>query len=257
MLLPHCTFYTAKLTNPRGLTQHRQHAEHDVEAAVMSGMRQRHVQTTNDEAEASSPSSSAAAAAVHEPSSSAAAAAANEEEALRAKALGVEALQRGDYERAVRLLGISNRLSPNNPNTRELLTSSLAGQARMDSGRESAHRTAAAAALPWSEHQAFGRFMIRVDATMDWVWQYLPSSVQGAVTRYIHPSTRKPLAYVSILILSAALYRFVLRGPPLAFGGLPGDIYYNSGNVVVSAPLLSCFLASVAFSFLFQQQAPR
>lgn len=223
----------------------------------MEGMRQRHVQTTNDEAEAAASSSEAAA--VHEPSS-AAVAAANEEEALRAKALGVEALQRGDYERAVRLLGISNRLSPN-PDTRGLLNSSLAGQARMDSGRESAHRTAAAAAPPWSEHQAFGRFMIKVDATMDWVWQYLPLSVQEAIRHYIHPSTRKPLAYVSILILSTALYRFVLRrGPPLAFGRLPGDIYYNSGNVVVSAPLLSCFLASVAFSQLarlFRQQAPR
>lgn len=219
----------------------------------MEGMRQRHVPTTNDDASLASSAGGGA----HEPSTSAAAAAANEEEGTRAKALGVEALQRGEYERAVRLLGISNRLSPN-ADTRGLLNSALAGQARMDSGRASAHRTAAATAPPWSEHQVFGRFMIKVDAVMDWVWKYLPALVQGAITRYIHPSTRKPLAYVSILILAAALYRFVLHGPPLAFGRLPGDIYYNSGNVVVSAPLLSCFLASVAFSQLarlFQQQA--
>lgn len=224
-------------------------------ATVMEGMRQRHVQTANDEVGAAASSSSAAAA--HEPSS-AAAAAANEEEAVRAKALGVEALQRGEYERAVRLLGISNRLSPN-ADTRGLLNSALVGQARMEASRASAHRTAAATAPPWSEHQAFGRFMIQVDAAMDWVWQYLPLPVQEAITRYIHPSTRKPLVYVSILILTAALYRFVLHGPPLAFGRLPGDIYYNSGNVVVSAPLLSCFLASMAFSQLarlFKQQAP-
>jgi len=102
--------------------------------------------------------------------------------------------------------------------------------------------------------------MIKVDAAMDWAWEYLPTSAKGAITCYIHPSSRKPLAYISILILGMCLYRFVLRGPPLAFGRLPGDIYYNRGNVVVSAPLLSCFLASVAFSQvarLFQRQARR
>ncbi|TFJ86544.1 hypothetical protein NSK_002201 [Nannochloropsis salina CCMP1776] len=183
-----------------------------------------------------------------ETSPPAATAAVNEEEALRAKALGVDALRRGDYDRAARFLSISSRLLPENADIRGLLNSALAGQARTDTRRASAHRAAAATAPPWSPQHVSGRFMNGLDAVLDKVWASLPSAGQNLITRYTHPPMRKPLAYVSILIITAATYRFVLRGPPLVLGHLPGDIYYNSGNVVVSAPLLSCFLASMAFS---------
>jgi hypothetical protein len=92
--------------------------------------------------------------------------------------------------------------------------------------------------------------MIRVDALLDAAWEQFPVSLRETITRYIHPTTRRPLAYVTCLILMVATYRFVLHGPRLVFGALPGDIYYHSDNVMVSAPLLSCFLLSMGFNFI-------
>ncbi len=179
----------------------------------------------------------------------AAATASNGDEAARAKALGREALQLQQYDKAIRLLRISDRLHPNE-DTRALLKSALAGQARLDTNQQNAQRAAASAPPPWSQQDLFGRGMQRVDAALGVAWTHLPQSMQRAIERSILPSMRKPLAYVGCLIVLAAIYRLVLHGPALAFGRLPGDVYYHSGNMMVSAPLVSCLLSSLALNYV-------
>lgn len=176
---------------------------------------------------------------------------ANEEEAARAKALGREALQQQDYARAVRLLRISERLVPN-ADTRGLLNAALAAQARRQGPER--QQAAAAAAPRWSEQDVVGRALNRVDAFHDAIYARLPPVVTRLIERKLHPTSRRPLAYVFSAIVVAAIYRFVLHGPALKLGHLPGDIYYRSSgpgtSVVVSAPILSCLIFSVGFNML-------
>jgi len=175
---------------------------------------------------------------------------ANEEEAARAKALGREALQQGDYARATRLLRISERLVPN-ADTRGLLNAALAAQARTQGPARQAQQQAAAAAAPrWSEQDLFGRIMNKIDSFHNALHARLPAAASQWIERHIHPASRRPLAYVFSAVVVAAFYRFVLHGPALRLGRLPGDIYYRSSNVVVSAPILSCLLVNVAVRVL-------
>lgn len=180
-----------------------------------------------------------------------ASASANEEEAARAKALGREALRQGDHARAIRLLRISERLVPN-ADTRGLLGAAQAAQAR---AQGPARQQAAAAAAPrWSDQDMVGRTMLRVDAFLDGVHARLPPALVNLIERKLHPSSRRPLAYVFSAVVVMAMYRFLLRGPALRFGGLPGDIHYSSvgpnSSVVVSAPIVSCILLSVGMNVL-------
>lgn len=181
-------------------------------------------------------------------------ASANEEEAARAKALGREALRQGDHARAIRLLRISERLVPN-ADTRGLLNAALAAQARAQGpARQQAQQAAAAAAPRWSDQDMLGRSMRRVDAFLDALYARLPPAAVGLIERKLHPSSRRPLAYVFSAIVVMAVYRFALHGPALRLGGLPGDIHYSSvgpnSSVVVSAPIVSCILLSVGFNVL-------
>lgn len=184
----------------------------------------------------------------------AASASANEEEAARAKVLGREALQQRDYPRAIRLLRISERLDPN-ADTRGLLNAALAAQARSQGPERQAQQQAAASAAPrWSDQDLFGRAMNRVDACLDAVHARLPPVATRWVERKILPSARRPLAYIGSAIVLVALYRFVLHGPALRLGHLPGDIYYTSSgpgsSVVISAPIFSCLLFSFGMNVL-------
>lgn len=179
---------------------------------------------------------------------------ANEEEAARAKALGRAALQQQDYPRAIRLLRISERLVPN-ADTRGLLNAALAAQARAQGPQRPAQQQAAAAAAPrWSEQDVMGRTLNRVDAFHDALYARLPPAVTRLIERKLHPTSRRPLAYVFSAVIVAAIYRFVLHGPALRLGRLPGDIYYTSTgpgmSVSVSAPILSCLVFSVGLNML-------
>lgn len=76
---------------------------------------------------------------------------ANKDEADRSKALGRTALQNGEYERAIRLLRLSDRLYPS-PDTRQLLNSALAAQARVNGPPPQAAGPPPPGGATWSQH---------------------------------------------------------------------------------------------------------
>jgi hypothetical protein len=92
--------------------------------------------------------------------------------------------------------------------------------------------------------------MNKVDAFHDALYARLPGAAAQWIDRNIHPASRRPLAYTFSAVFVAAIYRLVLHGPALRLGHLPGDFYYQSSNVVVSAPIFSCVLFSVGMNVL-------
>ncbi len=168
----------------------------------------------------------------------------NHEEAQRAKGEGKDEMKRGNYKKAKRLFEISLRLHAN-PDTTQLLASANAAIARIERpSRVGTAPTAGGAAGAGAGGRATAMLGPIVDRAVAWLSETAVSKfIVSLEQKYVLPSALPYTRGLFACILALATWRFVFK-QKLMFGSLPGDFNYRSDNVMVSAPIVSCLLAS-------------
>ena len=164
---------------------------------------------------------------------------ANRDEADRAKERGIAYLRAKNYGQARKFLEISNRLCFH-VDTQRLLEE-LSGEQRqndIDQPQTQERRTSA------SSHRQF-------TLTLESIRQKFNELEEKYVYPPCRPYTKPLLLIVIYLFISRVVF-----GKKLSLGSLPGDIYYNSNNMMVSAPIITSAVVSIflsAFFSLFKQ----
>ena len=169
----------------------------------------------------------------------------NCDEAQRAKDEGKEEMKRGNYKKARRLFEISQRLHAN-PDTTQFLASANAAIARS----ERPSQTATTTGVPATGGGAASTIGSVVNRVTTWLSETAVSRfVVSLEQRYLLPSVVPYTRGLFACILALATWRFVFK-QKLMFGSMPGDFNYRSDNMIVSAPIVSCMLASFLINAL-------
>ena len=154
-------------------------------------------------------------------------------EAERAKKEGMKYLQSQNYKKAAKMFEISLRIH-NNDDTKQYLNSAKAGIARVERNSRS---TSADEPVNITSSES---------SSSTWsLLSYINARINALESKYISPSLRMYVRTILLIILVLATVRFYFKSE-LSLGHLPGDISYNSPNLIISAPIVSCML----FSFL-------
>jgi hypothetical protein len=151
----------------------------------------------------------------------------NSEEGARALSQAKRALSVGNISEAIKFLKISHRLSPC-PETAVLLAqhSPSPDTSRNPSPNPQDHLTVLRNLLEKTIER-----ILRLEE------------------KYIEPSMKQFIRGMFLLIIVLFVLKYIFR-QPIGIGMLPGDIYYASSNVSVSAPFVSCFLVSFVLNGL-------
>ena len=162
-------------------------------------------------------------------------------------------MKRGNYKKARRLFEISLRLHAN-PDTTQFLASAEAAIARSE--HSSRATTEAGAATTAGAPARGGRAATMIGSIVNRVTTWFSETavskfVVSLERRYLLPSVIPYTRGLLACILALATWRFVFK-QKLMFGSMPGDFNYRSDNVIVSAPIVSCLLASFLVNALIR-----
>jgi hypothetical protein len=150
----------------------------------------------------------------------------NAEEAQRALSKGKVFLERGEKVLALKFLRISQRLSPSNE-AGELIERILQEPAQSPTNQNT---------------PAPDFFNSAQNIASDIKKRYLEVE-----NRYIAPSMKNHIRLVFFIIIVLVIWKYIFKIKP-RIGSLPGDISYQSQNVYISAPIVSCLLFSFFLS---------
>lgn len=165
----------------------------------------------------------------------------NAEEAERAKSEGRRLMNSGNFQRAMKMFEISQRLHPN-PDTIQLLHSAKAAWIR---GRGASFDTQSRPGTTSSTNSTN-----LLDNISQLTYSYLRPIIQPALdveNRYISAPYRPYLRWIVVIIVLLLGCKIILQRKLILFA-LPGDINYSSSNVIVHAPIVSCLLISFLFN---------
>mmetsp|Transcript_22543 Transcript_22543/g.32950 ORF Transcript_22543/g.32950 Transcript_22543/m.32950 type:complete len:173 (-) Transcript_22543:65-583(-) len=157
----------------------------------------------------------------------------NDDEASRAYTKALELKRQGDFKKALKLLEISQRLAPESGKQQiinEIKNMSFSQHSSNSSSPDNCegfNGTPASSTL----------------TTIQRVFESIRNQVIDMENRYIAPSMRQYIRIMFCIICVLVVYKFIFK-QKIAFGSLPGDIYYSTPNTYVSAPIASSLLIS-------------
>jgi hypothetical protein len=159
----------------------------------------------------------------------------NYEEALRARKEGEKHLESRNFEKSLKMLEISHRLYPNDE-VKQLIQRVK----ELNNGKDA--RSGQSHGDELRGHQGSFFLLIKHEAYV--CWERAIKLIERIEEKYFTPSFRPYARGLLAMSLFLLIYRLIFR-QRLSLGSLPGDIYYSSSNMVVSAPIVSCLLVSL------------